>query len=83
MNYQKTHNTAMSFLSLTNPFPKQKILYCQSSMMVMLKRLSKSYHTNQTVATPNSKLHDAVFQCSTDLQHQKGTIFFFNRKYFF
>lgn len=64
------------FESLTNPFPKQKILYCQSSTIVMLKRHSKSYHTNQTVATPNSKLHDAVFQCSTDLQHQKGTIFF-------
>lgn len=78
MNYQKTDDTAMSFLeSLTKPFPKQKILYCQSSTSVVMKRLSESYHTNELLPllTLNYTTLHAVFQCCTDFQHQKGTIF--------
>lgn len=71
------------FESLNNPFPKQKILYCQSSKIVVMKRLSKSYHTNETVATLNSKLHNCYISVFHWLTTPKRHYFFFNRKYFF
>ena len=71
------------FESLNSPFPKQKILYCQSSKIVVMKRLSKSYHTNETVATLNSKLQETLYLSVLLKCNTKKALFFLNRKYFF
>lgn len=69
------------FESLNNPLPKQKILYCQSSKIVVMKSLSKSYHTNETVTTLNSKLYETLyFSVPLTCNTKKALFFFFKQE---
>lgn len=69
------HNAATSSQSLHNPFPKQKLriitLQDYSSEQVFPHLI-----TQGTAATLNSRVNDeTVFQCSTALEHHKGTTY--------
>lgn len=71
VNYQDPQHSHVFFESLTNPFPTQKS--CQSSNIVVMKGFPNL--TTQMKLLPLLTLNYTalVFQCSTDLQHKKGT----------